>query len=445
MMTDMKVRCVTLAYVSAAFLAASAMNHGTAFANSSSDYLELVRQAYQDLQQGDATKAIGEFSQAIDSGSLEPEVAVNARLNRALAWQQTGQHEKAIEDYSTALKMNVMAPALRATALYNRGLSQHKLNQLGQAVEDFTGALLLNPQFAQAFYNRANALRDSGQLLFALSDYERAIRYNYPDVSRVYMGTGTTYLALKRPLDAQKAFNEALKINPNLGEARAQLVLLGDQQAKADTQVSDVDPILTGSVSSIAGGTAAVKTELPAAVEPPQDILSETEQGNKTIEPKVKKVFTERLSEAVAVVGAATSQEQVVSEPQRMAVADVPAIPKPVKAKPVAKLEPVSDETVETASINPAPVVAEAAATGWIVQISSATSEDGAWSSWKKISTSHKALSGEKPNVVKADLGTKGIFYRVRLGGFSDQSDAKAKCAKLKAAGVGCYVSQAAG
>ena len=434
MITGMKVRCVTLAYVSAAFLAASAMNHGTAFANSSSDYVELVRQAYRDLQQGDATRAIGEFSQAIDSGSLEPEVAVNALLNRALAWQQTNEHEKAIEDYSAALKMNLMSPALRATALYNRGLSQQKLNQLAQAVEDFTGALLLNPQFAQAFYNRANALRDSGQLLFALSDYERAIRYQYPDISRVYMGTGTTYLALKRPLDAQKAFNEALKINPNLGEARAQLVLLGDQQAKADTQVSDVDPILTGSVSSIAGGTTAVKKELPAAVVPPDEILSDAEQPNNSAKQLVRKVFTERLSEALANA----SQEEIADEPQKVAVADVPAIP-----KPLAKAPPVADDVVETASINPAPASAENTANGWVVQISSATSEEGAWSTWKKISASHKILSGEKPNVVKADLGTKGIFYRIRLGGFSDQADAKSKCSKLKAIGVGCYVSKA--
>jgi tetratricopeptide (TPR) repeat protein len=441
MIGHMKVRCVTLAYVSAAFLAASAMNHGTAFANSSSDYLELVRQAYQDLQQGDSTKAIGEFSQAIDSGSLEPEVAVNALLNRALAWQQTNQHEKAIEDYSVALKMNVMAPALRATALYNRGLSQQKLNQLGQAVEDYTGALLLNPQFSQAFYNRANALRDSGQLLFALSDYERAILYKYPDASRVYMGTGTTYLALKRPLDAQKAFNEALKINPNLGEARAQLVLLGDQQARAETQVSDVDPILTASVSSIAGGTTAVKMELPTAVEPPDDILSSTEQSNEPAEPKLKKVITQRLSEAVAEV----SDETSVVAPQKIAVADVPAIPKPAKAKATAKRQAVADEAVETASISPAPDAAETTTRGWVVQISSATSEDGAWSSWKKISASHKVLAKEKPNVVRADLGTKGIYYRVRLGGYSDQAEAKSKCAKLKAGGVGCYVSKAGG
>jgi tetratricopeptide (TPR) repeat protein len=440
MITDMKVRCVNLAYVSAAFLAATAMTHGTAFANSSSDYSELVRQAYHDLQQGESTKAIGEFSQAIDSGSLEPEVAVNALLNRALAWQQTNQHEKAIEDYSAALKMNVMVPELRATALYNRGISQQKLNQLGQAVEDFTSALLLNPQFSQAFYNRANALRDSGQLLFALSDYERAIRYNYPDASRVYLGTGTTYLALKRPLDAQKAFNEALKINPNLGEARAQLVMLGDQQAKSDTQAADVDPILTASVASIAGGTSAVKVELPTAVEPPEAILSAAEQDGITSEPHVKKEITERLSEAVAEV----APEQISTPPKELVVADVPAIPKPGKsAKLKVSVEATVSDSDETASIAPASENAEPVASGWVVQISSATSEEGAWESWKKISASHKILNSEKPNIVKADLGTKGIFYRVRLGGFADQADAKSKCAKLKANGIGCYVSKA--
>ena len=98
MIAGMKVRSVSFAYVSAAFLAATAMIHGTAFATSSADYQELVRQAYQDLQQGDATKAIGEFSQAIDSGSLEPEVAVAAasfqqqHAGRGILGQSRGQH-----------------------------------------------------------------------------------------------------------------------------------------------------------------------------------------------------------------------------------------------------------------------------------------------------------------------------------------------------------------
>ena len=435
----MKVRCVTFAYVSAAFLAATAMIHGTAFATSSADYQELVRQAYQDLKQGDATKAIGEFSQAIDSGSLEPEVTVNAYLNRALAYQQTGMHDKAVTDYTLALKMNVMSPALRATALYNRGLSQQKLNQLPQAVEDYTAALILNPEFAQAFYNRANALRDLGQLLFALSDYERAIRYNYPDLSRVYLGTGTTYLALQRPMDAQKAFTEALKLNPSLGEARAQLVLLGDQQAKAETQGAGSDPILTASVSSLAGGTTAVKQELPAAVSPPAEIAAVLEGGATVGAPKEKKLFTERLSDAVAAAEASPAEEPGA---EKVVVADVPAIPAPAKPKGKAKPEALADDVDATASVDPAPQAQPPEQSGWVVQLASATSEDGAWAVWKKMSASHGFLAKEKPNVVRADLGSKGVFYRVRLGGFDTQDQAKAKCKKLKSSGLGCYISK---
>jgi cell division septation protein DedD len=74
--------------------------------------------------------------------------------------------------------------------------------------------------------------------------------------------------------------------------------------------------------------------------------------------------------------------------------------------------------------------------------VASATSEDGAWSTWKKMKAKHASLSAAVPVVVRADLGTKGIFYRVRLGGFEDQNAAKKSCNKLKSNGVSCYVSK---
>ena len=44
--------------------------------------------------------------------------------------------------------------------------------------------------------------------------------------------------------------------------------------------------------------------------------------------------------------------------------------------------------------------------------------------------------------VVKADLGTKGVFYRVRLHGFDDQNGAKSACSKLKSKGISCFVTK---
>jgi cell division septation protein DedD len=55
----------------------------------------------------------------------------------------------------------------------------------------------------------------------------------------------------------------------------------------------------------------------------------------------------------------------------------------------------------------------------------------------------NKALASQEPVVVRADLGAKGVFYRVRLVGFESQGDANRTCSKLKAKGVKCFISKA--
>jgi cell division septation protein DedD len=105
----------------------------------------------------------------------------------------------------------------------------------------------------------------------------------------------------------------------------------------------------------------------------------------------------------------------------------------------------VADET-HTASLDAAPADEPAPAkkvTGWSVQLASATTEDSAWSTWKKMQARNKALASQEPVVVRADLGSKGVFYRVRLVGFETQGDANRTCSKLKAKGVKCFISKA--
>jgi tetratricopeptide (TPR) repeat protein len=432
----MKVRRVSFAFVSAAFLAASATISGTAYASPVEDNTALVRKAFATMQTGNARGAIGDYSDAIASDTLEPEMLANALLNRGLAYQQVAEQEKALADYSSALALNVMAPSLRSTALYNRGLVYQKLNNVPKSVEDFTAALLINPEFSQAFYGRANALRDSGQLLFALSDYERALRFKHPDAASVHYGSAATYIALKRPLDAKRELNEALLINPDFGQARAQLVMLGDQNA--DSGFAAADPILTGSVSAFTGGTVAKKPSLNAAV----DLPPELEASNLK---SATKIILERLPDEQQVASLDEAQVPLAQNEKIVAIEEVPAIPvrKPAAAKVVA-VEKISDEKIVDA-----PVVAEQQATpvvsGWTVQIASAGSEDAAWSTWKKMQSRFKVLQSQKPNVVKADLGAKGVFYRIRLGGYDAQDAAKAACSKLKSKGVSCYISKVGG
>ena len=59
---------------------------------------------------------------------------------------------------------------------------------------------------------------------------------------------------------------------------------------------------------------------------------------------------------------------------------------------------------------------------------------------WKKIQHKHKELAGKKPLVAKADLGAKGIYYRLRVGGFPSAAEAKALCAVLAAKGQSCIL-----
>jgi tetratricopeptide (TPR) repeat protein len=422
----MTVRCVKSAFVCAAFLAAFATTCGTALANSSSGLSDPVKAGYSALQAGQSDQAIILFSEAIASNGLQAESLVNVLLNRAVAYQQTGEHAKALEDYTTALGMDVMSTSLRATALHNRGLSQHKLGNLQAAIEDFTSSLLMNPKSSHAFYNRGNVLRENGQFLFALSDFERALRNDYPDKARVYYASATTYIDLKRPNDAKKALQAALLANPDFGQARAQLIMLGDQNAKLKL-AEEADPILTGSVAALAGGTLATKPDLPKAVEPPAELHASSGA-------KLKKKFFDRIPEAEAQQASFAPEEKVVS------VEEVPAIPAPQAKAEIVDEPEVAEAVAPEEPITDAATAAPAGA--WTVQIASAASEDAAWSTWKKMKARNKSLSSQDAHVVRADLGKKGVFYRVRLGGYDDQKDAGKACAKLKAKGVNCFISK---
>jgi tetratricopeptide (TPR) repeat protein len=378
---------------------------GPAFATTQNPNVLIAEQAYQALAAGDQRAAISAYSQAIESQDLPTEVLANALLNRGLAYQQTAEHQEAIDDYTAALRLDAMSAELRATALYNRGLSQQKLQNQSAAIEDYTSALFLDPAFAHAYYGRGNALRESGQFLFALSDYEKATRYHHPNGAQVYYAEALTYENLKRPNDARKSLELAIAANPQFSPAIEKLAALQGRGASK--------PVLVASATVGGGQVTLRKPDLPKAVEPTIEMLSEGESD--------------------PIMTAAVSEPAVVKIADRV----------PVEEEKIVAVETVEEE----AAAVPEPVVAEIAAeepaaTGWSVQLASATSEDGAWSTWKKMKAKHQALAAEKPIVVRADLGTKGIFYRVRLAGFEDQNAAKKSCSKLKSSGIACYVSK---
>lgn len=459
----MRVRSVLLACVCTAFLAAPAAVGGSIATNQSSSN-NLSSAARTALQAGDLQTAIAGYSAAIEARDLHPEQLANALVNRGYAYQQSGDHLRAVDDYTAALRVDAMSAKLRATALYNRGLSQQKLNRPVLAIEDFTSALFLDPEFSHAYYLRGTILRENGQFLFALSDYEKALRFKHPQPDLVYYGEALAYEQLNRLPEAQAALNKAVSANPNFKPARNKLAALGSLPAVTVAAAQADANLITASITTTPEQIVR-KDALPDAVEPPMQLVGDLPvQMVKAVPVKPVKEIADRIPPEDGPQLAAAEATQFEEPAASGYTLEANAIPQPseaapkqkaVEAKPVEEIvavevlpepaaytAPAAQEQAEAAQEEPATQDNGVELTGWSIQLSSARDEKLAWGTWEKLKARHKTLNEMKPVVVRADLGKKGVYYRLRLGGFDSQSDAQSACGKLKSRGLSCFVSK---
>ncbi len=78
----------------------------------------------------------------------------------------------------------------------------------------------------------------------------------------------------------------------------------------------------------------------------------------------------------------------------------------------------------------------------FVVQLASLPSQNAADQTWTRIfSRMTDILSGYQKDVQVADLGAKGVFYRLRIGYFPDRSAAGNLCQQLKSRGQDCIVA----
>lgn len=72
------------------------------------------------------------------------------------------------------------------------------------------------------------------------------------------------------------------------------------------------------------------------------------------------------------------------------------------------------------------------------VQIASYASEAKAREGWDVLRKRFHDLAGLHPDIIRVDLGAKGIFFRLRAGPVASAKAAQAVCSKLRAAGMSC-------
>ncbi len=108
--------------------------------------------------------------------------------------------------------------------------------------------------------------------------------------------------------------------------------------------------------------------------------------------------------------------------------------PVSVKPKPIATPKPVST-----------PKTTKATASGsYVVQVASMRSEAEAQAMWNRLKTKMgDALAPEYfADIKRADLGSRGIYYRLRIGGVGGRENAKAVCRALKAKNQDCIITK---
>jgi len=86
---------------------------------------------------------------------------------------------------------------------------------------------------------------------------------------------------------------------------------------------------------------------------------------------------------------------------------------------------------------------AAAAGSGYAVQVTSQRSEAEAQSAFRALAAKYPdQLGGHSPIVRRADLGSKGVYYRALVGPYASAEQAAGVCSSLKAAGGTCIVQK---
>ena len=125
------------------------------------------------------------------------------------------------------------------------------------------------------------------------------------------------------------------------------------------------------------------------------------------------------------------------------AATPVAEAPKPAPAPIVVAPAPAAPAPVKTATVPPAPATAAPATGGYVLQIGAYKSKADADSAWRTYKAKHAALlSGYSDDIQQADLGEKGTWYRLRIGGLSNREVAVGLCDRLKADGAACILGR---
>jgi hypothetical protein len=243
------------------------------------------------------------------------------------------------------------------------------------------------------------------------------------------------------------------KVNPAIGDPRSGKLIQDRVGAPGSGERMVSQPVEPQSIGSTPRWTWALG---PAPAEfPPQGTASSPD----TTSSDPKRITTL----GIRPDGTEASGRRVASPPPGTSASAAP--PQAKLAQPAARGAPLSLDPRAPASdaapapapptqralTSPAPRIAatppaagtNAAAGGYVVQVSSQRSEADAQASFRSLQEKFPSELGDRTAIVRrADLGAKGIYYRAMTGPFASADEADQFCRSLKAAGGQCIVQR---
>lgn len=179
----------------------------------------LERQARQALEGGRAVEAVTHFEAL---RRLRPADAL-VRVGLGAAYEAQGQLDAAGSHYREALRLDSQSSEARDAL----GYLLIRQGKFAEAVPHLTEAVRLRPDFGPSHASLAGALREVGRIDESMAAYRRALEFRENALSADVRNNYGIALALGgRPAEAAAEFREALRLNPNLADARTNLQLL---------------------------------------------------------------------------------------------------------------------------------------------------------------------------------------------------------------------------
>ena len=183
-----------------------------------------------------------------------------------------------------------------------------------------------------------------------------------------------------------------------------------------------------------------------------EKILKSEDNKNRTEEVKEVSVEVSETETSVSLPSSEVSKETLpqvetagVSEPNKpeinaskeVVVEQASSKTVEVKAAEVKKAETKAPEAKKSASSKddiPYGV--------WQLQLISTPNSSAVEKAWKSMIVKYPALKDQPHEVETADLGSKGVYYRLKAGSFVDRGDADKLCNSIKNSGGTCLVKK---